>query len=381
MSRDSTAAAALYVGAARAGVTLPPDVRGKFAVFAIADTLSPATQQRWQESLTAAVLAGMGGGAVGVVVILDPAFSAATIGMLAQFTAAQQAPIPVVGVTHDAMLPLFAAAGQDLGRLRSSELAAPIPLPDTVLIRTASGSTTHQVPNIVAILPGTDSVLKHEYVVFSAHIDHVGVGAADAAGDSIYNGADDDASGTSAVLELAQVFAAQAHAPRRSIVFLLVSGEEKGLLGSRWFVDHPTVPLAAIVADINADMIGRNHPDTIFGIGLDYTSLGATARAVAQEDASLKLTVAPDPVPQEQLFFRSDHFSFASRDIPALFFTSGLHADYHKPSDEPELIDADKLARVARLLEELGERVANAPEKPEWTEAGRAALAQVQRNQ
>jgi Zn-dependent M28 family amino/carboxypeptidase len=252
-----------------------------------------------------------------------------------------------------------------------------VALPGTIIIRTGAQSATDRVPNIVAILPGSDSVLKHEYIVYSAHIDHVGVGAADAEGDSIFNGADDDASGTAAVLELAQAFAARPNAPRRSLVFLLVSGEEKGLLGSRWFVDNPPVPLAQIVGNINLDMIGRNHPDTIYGIGVEYTTLGADAQAIARQQPDIGITVAPDPVPEEQLFFRSDHFSFAAKDIPALFFTTGLHEDYHRPSDEPETIDAAKLARVTLLLERLGEQAANAAERPAWTEAGRAALAKA----
>ena len=377
MTGDSTAAAALYVGTARPGVTLPAEARGRIAVFAIADTLSAATQQAWQQNLTAAVIAGISGGAAGVVLVLDPAFSDAAIGMLAGFTAGQSAPVPVAGVAHDAIAPLFAAAGQDLARLRAAEPAAPVALPGTIIIRTGAQSATDRVPNIVAILPGSDSVLKHEYIVYSAHIDHVGVGAADSEGDSIFNGADDDASGTAAVLELAQAFAARPNAPRRSLVFLLVSGEEKGLLGSRWFVDNPPVPLAQIVGNINLDMIGRNHPDTIYGIGVEYTTLGADAQAIARQQPDIGITVAPDPVPEEQLFFRSDHFSFAAKDIPALFFTTGLHEDYHRPSDEPETIDAAKLARVTLLLERLGEQAANAAERPAWTEAGRAALAKA----
>ncbi|HSJ12970.1 MAG TPA: M20/M25/M40 family metallo-hydrolase [Longimicrobiales bacterium] len=374
MRGDSTAAAAIYLGNVRPGLALPTEARDRIVVFAIADTLSAATQEAWQEKLVASVVTAMSGGAAGIVLILDPAFSVATIGMLAQFVAGQQAPLPVVGVAHDAIAPLFATAGHDLAALRAADPAAPLVLPGEFVIRTAASAATDLVPNVVALLPGSDPALKDEYIVFTAHIDHVGIGAPDARGDSIYNGADDDASGTAAVLELAQAFAAAPRAPQRSLLFLLVSGEERGLLGSRHFVAEPTVPLAQIVANINADMIGRNHPDTVYAIGGDYTTMGEVVQRVARENPELRLAVAPDPLPEEQLFFRSDHYSFAARDIPALFFTTGLHADYHRASDEAEHIDADKLARITRLLYALGEQLGNAAERPAWTEAGRAAL-------
>jgi Zn-dependent M28 family amino/carboxypeptidase len=243
------------------------------------------------------------------------------------------------------------------------------------MLRTASGRTPVTVPNVVAVLPGSDPNLRAEYVVFSAHIDHVGVGRPDASGDSIFNGADDDASGTTAVLEVAQAFAAQQQAPARSLIFLLVSGEEKGLLGSQYFAEHPTVPLGQIVANINIDMIGRNHPDTVSAIGQEYTDLGATLQQVASSHvAELKLVAAPDLWPEENLFMRSDHYSFAAKGVPAIFFTTGLHPDYHKQSDEPETIDNDKLARIARLVYLLGESVANSPARPQWTAAGKAKL-------
>jgi hypothetical protein len=227
-----------------------------------------------------------------------------------------------------------------------------------------------RAPNVVGILRGSDPRLRDTYVVFSAHMDHVGVGTPDASGDSIYNGADDDASGTSAVVEVAEAFASLPEKPKRSLIFLTVSGEEKGLLGSQHFAAHPPVPVRSIVANINIDMIGRNAPDTVVAIGREYTSLGEQAQRVATQRPELKLTVAPDLWPAEQLFFRSDHFSFASKDIPAIFFFAGLHGDYHKPSDEVEKIDPDKAARIARLIYYLGSAIAEAPEPPQWTREG-----------
>src|SRR5690606_16859458 len=128
---------------------------------------------------------------------------------------------------------------------------------------------------------------------------------------------------------------------------------------------------------INMDMVGRNSPDSVVAIGLDFSSLGPLVQEIAAKHPELGLTVAPDLWPEEQLFFRSDHFSFAMKDVPAIFFTTGLHEDYHRPSDEPEKIDDDKLARVARLLFLLGYEVATAPARPEWTEAGRAAMESI----
>jgi Zn-dependent M28 family amino/carboxypeptidase len=233
-------------------------------------------------------------------------------------------------------------------------------------------------PNVVAIFPGSDPVLRNEYVVLSAHMDHVGVGRP-VRGDSIYNGADDDASGTSALLEVAEALASldESLRPRRSILFLAVSGEEKGLLGSEYFSDHPTVPLQSIVANVNMDMIGRNETDGVVVIGKNYSSLGGVVERVAAEHRPLiGLTAGDDRWPQERFFFRSDHFNFARKEIPAIFFFAGTHEDYHEPSDEVERIDADKAARVARMIFLTTYAIATDPQRPTWTTQG---LAEVRR--
>lgn len=226
-----------------------------------------------------------------------------------------------------------------------------------------------RAPNVVGILEGSDSTLKNTYIVLSAHIDHLGTGSP-VRGDSIFNGADDDASGTSAVLEVAEALASLPERPKRSVVFLGVSGEERGLLGSAYYSEHPTVPLKSIIANINIDMIGRNAPDTLAAIGAQFTTLGQLAAMVAAANRDVGLTVIDDPWPQERLFFRSDHFNFARKEIPAIFFFSGLHEDYHQPSDQVERIDADKAARVARLAFYLTQELANSSTKPEWTSEG-----------
>lgn len=225
-------------------------------------------------------------------------------------------------------------------------------------------------PNVVAILPGRDPDLRATYVVLSAHMDHVGTGPPDAAGDSIYNGADDDASGTAALVEVAEAFAALPDRPARSVVFLAVSGEERGLLGSRWFSENPPMPISSIVANLNVDMIARNAPDSIVAIGQEYSSLGALVREIATRRRELGLKVIADPWPEQRFFFRSDHFSFARKEIPALFFFAGTHEDYHRPSDEVEKIDGRKASRVARLVFHTALRVAEDPAPPRWTPEG-----------
>jgi hypothetical protein len=232
------------------------------------------------------------------------------------------------------------------------------------------------VPNVVGLLRGSDPDLAEEWVVFTAHFDHVS-GAADETGDSIYNGADDNASGTAAVLEVAEAFSALPTPPRRSVAFVLVSGEEKGLLGARHFAQGASLPKEAMVADINADMVSRNWPDSIFVFGGEYSTLGATLDGILASHPEMGISVMENRWPQMPLFQMSDHFAFVREGIPAIFFFSGLHENLHRPSDELELVDADKAARVARLLFHLGYEVAQAADPPEWTPEGQEMLAQV----
>jgi Zn-dependent M28 family amino/carboxypeptidase len=218
-------------------------------------------------------------------------------------------------------------------------------------------------PNSIGILPGTDPVMRDEYIVISAHMDHVGVNAASAK-DSIWNGADDDASGTAGVLALAEALATTPL--RRSVIFLTVSGEEHGLLGSAWFTSNPPVPINRIVANFNLDMIGRNWKDSIVVIGMEHSDLGGTLAKVNAAHPELGMAAMRDPWPQENFFGRSDHYNFARRGVPALFFFNGVHADYHQPSDSPDKIDAEKESRVVRLIYHLVVAVGNAPARPQW---------------
>jgi hypothetical protein len=229
-------------------------------------------------------------------------------------------------------------------------------------------------PNVVGILPGRDPTLRAEYVLYSGHMDHLGVGVPDRYGDSIYNGADDSASGMATIMEVAEAFAALGQAPRRSVIFLAVSGEEKGLLGSRYFARFPPVPVGAIVANLNAGMVGRNSPDTIVAVGKVHSGLGTTLTRVGSEHPELGMAIIDDPWPEQRFFERSDHLPFARMGIPALFFFSGLHEDYHRPSDELPKLDPDKSARVGRLLFFLGLEVGDNPARPAWNPESYAGI-------
>jgi Zn-dependent M28 family amino/carboxypeptidase len=195
-------------------------------------------------------------------------------------------------------------------------------------------------------------------------MDHIGIRPG--LPDSIANGADDDGSGTTGVVELAEAFTRKGARPKRSVMFLTVSGEEKGLWGSRYFTEHPTVPIGAIVADLNLDMIGRNWKDTIVAIGKEHSDLGATLERVNAGHPELDMTAIADRWPNERFYFRSDHYNFARKGVPILFFFNGVHPDYHQVTDSPDKIDSEKESRILRLLFYLGEEIANAPARPRW---------------
>lgn len=217
--------------------------------------------------------------------------------------------------------------------------------------------------NVIWWLEGSDSILRNEFIIFSAHMDHVGV-RNPVDGDSIYNGADDNASGVGAMLELAQAFSRLRPRPRRTIVFIAFGGEELGLIGSMLYVGdweggvRPVFPLEDTVAVINMDMIGRNEGDRIAMV-TSSTALRAITRQIATEHPELGLIIMSNPWPSEHLLRRGDHFSFLRHGVPAVLFTSGPHADYHQPSDEADRLDYDKIERVTRLIFHLGLELAN----------------------
>ncbi len=321
-------------------------IRGKVPVVTVRGTMDRA----WRTAVNSARNAAQLAGASGLIVVLDAAITEDNIRQAANGFRRTTTASPVNSVAFVRPQAFATRAG------RAS-------------ITIAADVVDSRPPNVAGILRGSDPALRDTYVVISAHMDHVGVGRPDATGDSIYNGADDDASGTSAVIEIAEALASGSR-PARSVLFLLVSGEEKGLLGSRYYADHPTVPLQSIVANVNIDMIARNAPDSVVAIGQDYSSLGPLTQEMVRAHPELRLTASGDLWPAERFFFRSDHFNFARKEIPAIFFFSGVHEDYHQPSDEVEKIDADKAARIARLAYYLVREIATRPEPPRWTEAG-----------
>lgn len=283
---------------------------------------------------------------------------------------------PVIEARADAVRGALAEVGVDLDRAfeESSEAMTITPLPELEveieLPRIVESTLT--APNVVAVREGTDPELRGEYVVVSAHIDHIGVG--DGEGDVTYNGADDNASGTAAVMEIAEAFAALEPGTARSVIFLLVSAEEHGLWGSSYFATHSPVDLSQVVADLNLDMVGRNWADTIVAIGGEHSDLGETLQGVIDFHPELGLDAIPDPWPQQQLYSRSDHFNFAKRGVPILFFTNGVHEDYHEVTDEAARIDNDKVSRVSRLVFHVAMAVAQIPARPEWNQESFQAI-------
>jgi peptidase M28-like protein len=245
--------------------------------------------------------------------------------------------------------------------------------------------------NVVGVIEGADPKLKDTYVTFGAHYDHVGYaesevvqGARQGAGggrrvkegaveDRIWNGADDDGSGTVTLLGVAKAFASGPK-PKRSLMFLWFAGEERGLWGSRFHADYPTAPIDKIVANLNMDMVGRNRDDkpeeanTVYLVGSDRISTelhNITVDANAGLAKPLKLDFElNDPTDLEQVYYRSDHYSYAAKGIPIVFFTTGLHPDYHYNTDSVEKINFEKMARIGRLVYEAGRRVADLDHAP-----------------
>ncbi len=233
-----------------------------------------------------------------------------------------------------------------------------------VHVHTTTVATPLPTRNVVGFLEGSDRSLKDEIVVVGAHYDHVGWMRSLVAGqDSIFNGADDNASGTTGVLEVAKAFAAGKMRPKRSLLFITFAGEELGLLGSQAYVRSPTLTLEKTAAMLNMDMIGRNGPDTV--------SIGGTTRSpdlVAINERANKQVGLTLMYNIEKDFFRSDQASFAQKKIPVLFYHTGEHADYHKVSDNPEKIDTEKLSKIARLVFLTAWEIANVETRPAYIE-------------
>ena len=246
----------------------------------------------------------------------------------------------------------------------------------------ATKTDTVYTQNVVGILEGSDPVLKNEYVAVGAHYDHVGMNPFAPGPDKIWNGADDDGSGTVAVMSIAKAMAEGAQKPKRSILFIWHAGEEKGLWGSEYFADNPTVPINSIVTQLNIDMIGRyqnpgdeNHPQNknlpkqgeVFTIGASMmsTELGQIADSVNKSFLNLGFNTKYDgPDHPEQFFYRSDHFNYAKKGIPIIFFMDGSHQEYHQPGDHVDKINFDSMEKTTKTIFAIGWELANRANRP-----------------
>ncbi|MCI0524267.1 MAG: M20/M25/M40 family metallo-hydrolase, partial [Acidobacteria bacterium] len=238
---------------------------------------------------------------------------------------------------------------------------------------------TLSTQNVVGVIEGADPQLKNEYVAVGAHYDHVGMRAT-GEGDRIFNGADDDGSGTVATMAIAEALA-KGPRPKRSVILVWHAGEEKGLWGSDYFTDNPPVPINRIIAQLNIDMIGRSKkegdtkpanvnltgPNEVYVIGskMMSTELGALSEEVNNSFLKLAFNYKYDaPNDPERFFFRSDHYNYAKKGIPIIFYFSGTHEDYHRPSDHADKIDYEKMEKVTRTIFATMWKLANAPARP-----------------
>ncbi len=277
---------------------------------------------------------------------------------------------------------LFAGSGhtfQEIAALGKDRGALPhFPLTMGIHAKAKVIATQVESANIVAKLPGSDPKLKDEYVVVSAHLDHVGIGEP-INGDKIYNGAMDNASGSAMLLDVAAAIQSSKVKPKRSLLFLFVTAEEKGLLGSRYYAAHPTVPKSSIIADLNTDMFLPIIPLKVLTVqGLAESDLGDDAREVAKQ---LGVEVQPDPEPLRNSFVRSDQYSFIRQGIPSLAMSVGavngspeaalkkkwLTERYHAPSDDlNQPVDLAAAGKFEDVMMALALKVADAAAPPQW---------------
>jgi Zn-dependent M28 family amino/carboxypeptidase len=280
---------------------------------------------------------------------------------------------------------LFAGSGHTFAELLALvDAGKPVPsfaLPARLKAAVTVERSTVESQNVAGILRGSDPKRRDEFVVVSAHLDHLGIGGA-VNGDALYNGAMDNASGVAAVLEVAASLHASNAKPARSILFLAVTAEEKGLLGSHYFAARPTVPRASIVADVNTDMFLPLVPLTkLMVLGLDESDLGADVRATAK---AVGVTVQADPEPQRNRFVRSDQYSFIRAGVPSLAMKVGYDENtpeaaiaakwtaerYHAPSDDlQQPIDRSAAGKYVEVVRDLAVRIANRTDRPKWNDA------------
>jgi aminopeptidase YwaD len=338
-------------------------------------------------------------GAVGIIFITDPLHEDEEVGPATRRIENGDMRISAIHAKRETLLELFEDTGQDLSAIhdaidqdlvpRSFEFAEQI----EARIATDIIRTRTNVRNVVGALEGTDPNLRDEWVVIGAHYDHLGLGDQSSLAPSqigeVHNGADDNASGTAGVMELARLAANDEHEWARSVLFMTFAAEEIGLLGSSYFADNPTIPLENISAMINMDMIGRITNNRLFvgGVGTSpgfedmLEAANAASSLAADQVSELELDLSDANSAQgsalldldfsESGYGASDHTPFNTKDIPVLFFFSGLHTDYHKPSDTVEKINAEGALNVLSVVYGVAESIANAPEKLAYVEVER----------
>jgi hypothetical protein len=289
------------------------------------------------------------------------------------------AAFPTITITKETADKLF--QGESKGFSDVSTNPAAFALNKTANFTIETESVPMMTQNVVAIWEGSDAVLKNEYVAIGAHYDHVGVNPLAKGEDKIWNGADDDGSGTVAVLSIAEALYKASKRPKRSILFVWHAGEEKGLLGSQYFNKFPTVDIKNVVTQLNIDMIGRSRKaddadprnkelsgeNDIYVIGSEMMSskLGEITRATNDTYLKLKYDYRyDDPKDPNRFFFRSDHFNYAVNGIPIVFWFDGVHEDYHQAGDEPEKIDYSKMEKITRTIFLTMWEVADLKERP-----------------
>jgi len=269
---------------------------------------------------------------------------------------------------------LLSRVGASLSDIREraarDSVFTPVFLDDvTITIANAVSKEVRQTENVLGYLEGSDPKLKEEIVALTAHYDHDGIRS----DGTIFYGADDDGSGTVTILELAEAFTLNEEAPSRSMLFMTVSGEEKGLLGSGFYADHPVFPLEKTTANLNIDMIGRigsaympaNDSMYVYVIGSDKisTDLDRLLRQANDETVKLKLDYTyNDNNDPNRFYYRSDHYNFAKNGVPVVFFFTGTHPDYHRPTDTPDKILYERMALIGRLVYSTAWKVATLPE-------------------
>jgi hypothetical protein len=302
-------------------------------------------------------------------------------------SAQNQITVPTITAAPRLLAAIFqgekASAGTIFTRGVQQDFVEPFELTPAkkISLNVALRNETVYTQNVVGILEGSDPVLKNEYVAVGAHYDHVGMNPFAAGDDKIFNGADDDGSGTVAVMAIAEALS-KGPRPKRSFLFIWHAGEEKGLWGSEYFTDNPSVPIGSIIAQLNIDMIGRyqnpgdeNHAQNknlpkqneIFTIGASMmsTELGQLADAVNRSFLNVNFNTKYDgPDHPEQFFYRSDHFNYARKGIPIIFFMDGSHEDYHQVSDHIDKINFEQMEKVTRTIYATAWELANRATRP-----------------